>query len=238
MAKQKPVYVESMTLPQALGIRHRKNPKEHDINSLIASFRRFGFTSPPMIDEATHVMVAGHGRCLALQRMHAAGETPPGGIELDDLGHWLVPIFRGISFANEQERDAYVVADNQHTIKGGWNVDALTELLESVQSAELGFEGLGFSDVDLKSFGLGDVELDDDQAGNGGDPKPEVNLPDRRVSLMFSSEQWDELKDTLNGKPTAEEVLRLVKLGKRSGVTPSSEAKGTIASVAAKARKK
>jgi len=105
-------------------------------------------------------------------------------------------------------------------------------------AAELGFDGLGFSDVDLKSFGLGDVELDDDQAGDGGDPKPDVNLPDRRVSLMFSSEQWDELKDTLNGKPTAEEVLRLVKLGKRSGITPSAEAKGTLASVASKARKK
>jgi DNA modification methylase len=142
--------IETMTLNEALQRRHVRNPKEHDIDALIESFGRFGFTAAPTIDETSGVMVAGHGRCLALKKMRDAGTPPPKGIEEVGLD-WMIPIVRGVEFTNDNERDAYVIADNQHVIAGGWNLDALTEMLGGLE----GFDGLGFDTSDLSAFGIG-----------------------------------------------------------------------------------
>lgn len=143
--------VEMMSLDELLAMRHKRNPKEHDVPGLMGSFRRFGFTQAPMIDEATNVLVAGHGRCKALLQMRIDGEPPPSKIIVEG-GIWFVPVYRGISFNNEQERDAYVIADNQHTIHGGWDFEVLTEVLQSLRG--VGFEGMGFDAPDLAAFGL------------------------------------------------------------------------------------
>lgn len=166
--------VELMDLDDCIKMRHLKNPKEHDVPALIASFKRFKFVAPPTIDEATQIMVAGHGRCLGLSQMKADGEPAPGGIvALGD--RWLVPILRGISFENERERDAYVIADNQHTIHGGWNLDKLTEVLESLRP--VGFDGMGFDELDLQSFGITGEELGALADDVAGDETPTTNNP-------------------------------------------------------------
>jgi len=142
--------LEPTPLSDCLAKAHPKNPKEHDIPSLIASFARFGFVAFPTIDENTDVMVAGHGRCEALSQMKSSGASPPRGVSVRDDGEWMVPVTRGVSFASEAERDAYVVADNQMTIAGGWNLDRLTSLLEEIRPT--GFDGMGFGAVDLDSL--------------------------------------------------------------------------------------
>lgn len=143
--------IQKTSLSQLMAMAHKKNPKEHDIDEIIASFGRFDFVAFPTIDEATQVMVAGHGRCEALQTMKDRGDAPPGGVELGADGEWMVPIVRGVSFRNEHERDAYVIADNQNVIKGGWKFDALTEMLQELES-EGGFEGIGFDQIELASL--------------------------------------------------------------------------------------
>lgn len=153
--------MEPMRLAELLSMRHEKNPKAHDINALISSFRRFGFTAAPTIDEKTHVLVAGHGRCEALQRLKDGGFEPPAGVELDAKnGEWMVPVVRGVSFRTDAERDAYVIADNQHVIAGGWDMDKLTEMLRAVGD-DAGFDGVGFDAADLRALGLADEDLDD-----------------------------------------------------------------------------
>lgn len=147
--------IEEMMLSEALSRAHTKNPKEHDIEALILSFVRFGFKAAPTIDETSGVMVAGHGRCIGLETMRTRGMPPPSGIRttIAESGHevWWVPVVRGVSFESDSERDAFVIADNQHVINGGWNLDALTEMLGGLD----GFDGLGFEAADLAAFGIG-----------------------------------------------------------------------------------
>jgi hypothetical protein len=164
--------LEYMDLPELLAMRHPRNPKSHDIDELIASFKRFGFIAYPTIDERTGMMVAGHGRCEALAKMKERGDERPRGVMLgnvsaDDPGDprgatrhdWAVPVVRGISFESDAERDAYLIADNAHVMRGGWNVDALRSMLEDVRkntqrATDDAFAGMGFDQLDLQSFGV------------------------------------------------------------------------------------
>lgn len=157
-------------LAKCLSMAHPNNPKDHDIEALIGSFIRFGFRDPPEIDEATETMVAGHGRCEALEAMDKTKAQPPRGIKVAPNGEWLVPVVRGLSFENELERDAYIIAANQHTINGGWKFDVLTEMLGRIGSqTELGTSGLGFEQVELDNL-LGNYR-EDSTPSDGFDPE-------------------------------------------------------------------
>lgn len=125
--------------------RWPKNPKGHDIPELEASMRRFGFTAPLILDEATGRLVAGHGRLETLQALRDSGEQPPRGIQTDKAGAWLVPVVRGVAFANETEASAYVVGDNALTMLGGWLDELLTDTLKAVHDQTGDLSGTGFS---------------------------------------------------------------------------------------------
>ncbi len=170
--------IEMMKLSELLTRKHLKNPKEHDVPALLGSFARFGFTAAPTIDETSGILVAGHGRCEALEVLRQRGAPPPKGI--DEVGtEWMVPVVRDVSFANDEERDAYVIADNQHTITGGWNLDALTEMLGGLAS----FDGLGFEAADLSAFGIGSTIGGDDQGDDDeDDEKSKVREHDRKAA--------------------------------------------------------
>lgn len=142
--------------------RWPRNPKEHDIGAIHASVQRFGFVSPIVVDEASGRIVAGHGRLDLLLTMKKNGEQPPPRIKVRDDGDWMVPVVRGIAFASEREAEAYLIADNQATILGGWNDADLYEMLAR-QASEGALLGTGFDadDVDdlmkrLQAEGPGD----------------------------------------------------------------------------------
>jgi hypothetical protein len=158
-------WIEYMALSVLIGMRHHGNPKKHDHGELADSFVRFGFIAFPTIDETSLIMVAGHGRCETLQMMKEMGQTPPRRIQIGDRGEWMVPVIRGIAFENDDERDAYLVADNRHVIKGGMNEEAERSLLRALyeRNPEHGLDGLGLGDTYLEDL-LADVgggELDD-----------------------------------------------------------------------------
>lgn len=168
--------IELTPLDSLLSMANTRNPKDHSIPDLIASFRRFGFVAPPTIDEATTTMVAGHGRCQALAEMRERNEAPPANVEIDTTGMWMVPVLRGISFESERERDAFTIADNQSTIHGGWNFDLLSSMLKRIKSEGGAFDGMGFDDIDLRSFGIDATELADvADAMTDGAGKPDIN---------------------------------------------------------------
>jgi len=60
---------------------------------------------------------------------------------------WLVPVIRGIKFKNRKEAEAYLLADNQTTILGGWNDKALAEMLKA---HTVNLEGLGWDEDAVK----------------------------------------------------------------------------------------
>mgnify|MGYP001568894809 FL=1 len=125
-----------------------RNPKDHDLGAINSSYRRFGYVSPILMDETTGRIVAGHGRIEELARMQAAGEPAPDRVLVED-GEWFVPVIRGIAFADEHEAEAYLMADNQLTMLGGWKdadlLDMLTRQAEADTLLGTGFDG---SDVD------------------------------------------------------------------------------------------
>ena len=112
-----------------------RNPKLHDNAAIVRSIETFGFTVPVTIDERTGRMVAGHGRLDALLAMQGDGKEPPGRIEVDQDGAWLVPVLRGISFASDAEAEAYIIADNKLTMAGGWDEATLAKMMEDTRAA-------------------------------------------------------------------------------------------------------
>lgn len=96
-----------------------KNPKKHDLDEIQASFVNLGFGEPPLLDERTGRLVAGHGRIEALRALKKAGKRPPQGISNNDKD-WLVPVVAGWRSKNDQQAQAYLVASNTLVERGGW----------------------------------------------------------------------------------------------------------------------
>lgn len=126
------------------------NPKGHDDEGISASLDRFGYTEPVMLDERTGRLIAGHGRKGRLVARRDAGGAVPDGVLLDDTGAWLVPVVRGWSSADDLEADAYLVASNRLTEKGGWVTEPLAAILsELTANSPRGLDGIGYTQPDL-----------------------------------------------------------------------------------------
>src|SRR5262245_39612544 len=80
----------------------RKHP-EAQVQQIMASIKRFGFNNPILIDTKAGV-IAGHGRLEAALRINL--EAVPV-IVLDHL--------------SDEERRAYILADNQIALNSEWN---------------------------------------------------------------------------------------------------------------------
>jgi hypothetical protein len=120
-------------------IPYERNPKEHSeeqIQQLANSIREWGWTNPILIDESDNV-IAGHGRLFAAQ----------------ELGIEEVPCIVARNWTDEQRR-AYVIADNKLGENGSWNYSILYEELQHIGSHDFDlsltgmnaeFEAMNFS---------------------------------------------------------------------------------------------
>lgn len=127
--------------------RWPRNPKTHDLPAIIVSLRRFGFVAPLVRDEATGMLVAGHGRLDALEKMKADGEPAPGRIDVRG-GEWYVPVLVGVAFQSELEAEAYGLADNRLSELGFWNEEALADVAGRLSEAGA-LAGTGYDVTDL-----------------------------------------------------------------------------------------
>lgn len=161
--------------------RHPRNPKDHDTDAIRRSIQRFGYIVPILIDERTGWIVAGHGRLDSLSQLRDAQAQPPKHIRVRKSdGQWLVPVTRGISFNSDQEVEAYLIADNQLTIAGGWKTDELASILVQLNDTDPGLrEATGFGQDALDKL-LADLDKAaaadrDDEGGGaeGGDTEPD-----------------------------------------------------------------
>ena len=110
-------------------IPYDRNPNVHpdsQIEQLANSIRQWGWTIPILIDE-TDMVIAGHGRLYAAQK----------------LGMDKVPCIKVEGWTDEQKR-AYVIADNQLAAGSEWNTALYVQELREI--AEAGF--------DLEPFGM------------------------------------------------------------------------------------
>ncbi len=173
------VRIEMMALASIQGAP--RNPKAHDIKTLLDSLERFGFVAPLVMNESTLRLVAGHGRLEALRARKKSGLPPPRRVTVGPDGDWLVPVVRGLDFASEQEAEAYLVADNRLSELGGWNdTDLALVLAELSTSGEEALRGLGYDKVDIATMiteqQLKDLKLPPvavGQESKGTDPRDE-----------------------------------------------------------------
>jgi ParB-like chromosome segregation protein Spo0J len=97
-------------------IPYANNPRQHppaQIDQLVASITKFGFTVPILVDEKG-VILAGHGRAEAAQKL--------------GLSHVPVIVAKGWT---EAQKIAYRIIDNAVTDESGWDSELLaTELVE------------------------------------------------------------------------------------------------------------
>lgn len=148
-----------------------RNPKKHDLEELGRSIERWGFTVPIALDEGTGKMIAGHGRLAALEVRKASGRPAPGRIKVDrKSGEWLAPILRGLQFADEQEAEAYLVADNRLTERAGWDNALLSAILEDQVEAQRPLDGVGFDEEELQRLLSGASDPNAPAGDEGGDP--------------------------------------------------------------------
>jgi len=129
-------------IPLAKLLRAPRNPKRHDLDVIEKSVRRFGYVNPVIIDGRTGRLVAGAGRLDTLDRDKASGLQPPRRIR-QRRGEWLVPTIIGIDFEDDLEAEAYLLADNQSTILGGWDESLLKESVDELGSFGR-LDGTGF----------------------------------------------------------------------------------------------
>lgn len=128
-----------------------RNPKDHDLGELMTSIERFGFVDAVVLDERSGRLVAGHGRVEALQAMKKDGKPVPRGVTVDDDGRWLLPVQRGWSSRDDREAEAFIVASNRLVEVGGWDSNALTDLLADLaRSGADALSGIGYDADDLQ----------------------------------------------------------------------------------------
>jgi hypothetical protein len=177
-----------------------RNPKAHDLSAIQASLRRFGFVAPIVRDDSTGRLVAGHGRLEALLGLRRTGQTPPARIEVEADGEWLVPVLCGVSFANEREAEAYLLADNRLTEVGGWEEALLVEALRDLRDVD-GLAGIGWSSREVDAL----IRAADRAAAQAGDEPADAPAGD---DLLDASGTAD--KEVVLHVSTQEDYVSLV----------------------------
>ena len=133
---------------------------EADLDKLAAAIRKWGWTTPVLVDEQGNLL-AGHGRIAAAPR---AGVTS-------------IPVIVARGWSEEEKR-AYRLADNQLAARASWDPDLLGRELQ-----ELGFGGL-----DLGLIGFEPDQLETILAGMGSsgltDPDSVPEVPDQPVTRL------------------------------------------------------
>jgi len=160
--KAKPIWPAHKTEDRPLTklTANPKNARTHSdeqVALIAAAIEQYGFTNRVLIDE-NDVILAGHGRVLAAQK----------------LGLKTIPVAICDGWSEDQKR-AYMLADNQLAAAAGWDEALLRSELEALDATPVALESLGFSDHDLARF-----------LNRGGEEPPEVQIkvPDDPIAAL------------------------------------------------------
>lgn len=155
---------------------YTNNPRTHSetqIDRLVNSLKEFGFVNPILTGDDGQI-VAGHGRLLAAI----------------NLGMTTVPVIR-LSHLTEDQRRAYVIADNQLALNSGWDDDLLQKELTALGDVGFDLTVLGWGD-ELPTF---DDELDLSALDDLDDPTGELmDGVMKAIQVEFRPEDYEEGK--------------------------------------------
>jgi len=130
--KQQIEYVETAKLvPYA---RNSRTHSDEQVAQICASIKEFGFTNPVLIDDEG-IIIAGHGRTMAAQR----------------LGMKEVPCLR-LGHLTDAQKKAYVIADNKLALNAGWDDEMLAIELRELKEGDFDLSLTGFDDDELAAL--------------------------------------------------------------------------------------
>ena len=154
---------------------YENNPRLHSelqIIQIATSIKEFGFINPILADEK-NMIIAGHGRFLASQRL-----------ELDKVP---VVVVEGLS---EAQKKALVIADNKIASNSEWDEDLLWEEIRKLN--ELGFDINKLAFEEMEVLPMIDPNVVSDLTGEWED-MPEFTEDDktafRTILVHFTCEE-------------------------------------------------
>lgn len=126
---------------------YANNSRTHSaeqVDQIVASISEFGFTNPVLISDDGEI-IAGHGRVLAAKKLKLK----------------TVPCIR-LGHLTEDQRRAYVIADNKLALNAGWDEETLRKEMQALSENGFDLATTGFSDDELMELMGAD---EDGQAG-------------------------------------------------------------------------
>jgi len=147
----------------------RRNPRTHSkkqIHQIAASIREFGFNVPILVDSQGEV-IAGHGRREAAEL----------------LGLESVPVIR-IEHLTEEQKRAFMIADNKLALNAEWDHDNLAFHLQELARLDLSF------DLEITGFETPEIDLVlESPAAESAHPEDQV--PEiEAVTVTKSGDLW------------------------------------------------
>lgn len=139
IAEMREIPIKDLVPYQANAKMHGKN----QVEQLKSSIKEFGFLTPCLIDAKNNI-IAGHGRVLAAK----------------ELGMETIPCVFIENLTDEQRR-AYILADNRLTELGEWDRGILSAELSALQDAGFNIELTGFNIDDIIIDNIDFTEIDD-----------------------------------------------------------------------------
>ena len=140
---------------------YANNARTHSaeqIKQVAASIKEFGFTNPILIDE-NNVIIAGHGRLQAAK----------------SLGMASVPV-RILDNLTDDQKKAYVIADNQLALNAGWDIELLKIELEELKLNDFDLALTGFDDDFISGLLHKDTEGLTDEDATPETPEDPVSV--------------------------------------------------------------
>ena len=152
--------------------RNARTHSEVQIKQIAASIQEFGFTNPVLID-GNDGIIAGHGRVMAAELLQME----------------LVPTIQ-LKHLSEQQKRAYIIADNKMALNSTWDTLTLSESL-----AELA--GSGDFDIGLTGFSMAEIgdllEMDMSvfKAGSADDQGDLAQLSPKSMTCPKCGEEFE-----------------------------------------------
>jgi hypothetical protein len=116
-------------------IPYARNSRTHSdaqVAQIAASIKEFGWTNPVLLDGENGI-IAGHGRIMAASK----------------LGEKEVPTIE-LSHMNENQKRAYIIADNKLALNAGWDNEMLALEIADLKDAgyDLGLTGFSMDEIE------------------------------------------------------------------------------------------
>jgi ParB-like chromosome segregation protein Spo0J len=163
--------------------RNARTHSDNQVAQIARSIEEFGFTNPVLVDGELNI-IAGHGRVLAAKQ----------------LGIKVVPTI-DLSYMTDEQRRAYIVADNQIALNAGWDMELLADELREIDMSGFNLELIGFDDATLKGL-LGNAAPDAGETSTENNTSQEGMKYSSQFGVIVSCQDepeqeriYNELKD-------------------------------------------